>query len=204
MSDIQNPLLKSLVKGISVSLMSLSLLFLFMNNTLADEIKAAGKWIDLSHEFSEETLYWPTAEKFKKDTVFHGQNAKGFFYSANNYFAAEHGGTHLDAPIHFAKGKQSMEQIPLEQLIGHAVVISIKEQVAKDRNYQLQVEDIKGFEQQYGKIPERSIVLINTGMAQYWPDAKQYLGTEKRGQEGVEELSFPGFTQKLLSIWQMI
>ncbi|WP_185967928.1 hypothetical protein [Thalassotalea sp. PS06] len=44
-----------------------------MNNTLADESKAAGKWIDLSHEFSEDTLYWPTAEKFKKDTVFHGQ-----------------------------------------------------------------------------------------------------------------------------------
>ncbi|TKB45979.1 cyclase family protein [Thalassotalea mangrovi] len=180
------------MRGASLLLIVLSLVALVLNKVLADEAKQAGQWIDLSHEFSDETLYWPTAEKFSRDIVFHGINDKGFFYSANNYFAAEHGGTHLDAPIHFAQGKQSVEQIPLEQLIGDAVVISIKEQVEKDRDYQLQVKDIKKFEQQYGEIAEHTIVLINTGMANFWPDAEKYLGTGKRGDEGVNALSFPG------------
>lgn len=62
-----------------------------------------GQWIDLSHDFSSETLYWPTAERFKLDTVFAGVTDKGFYYQAFNFSASEHGGTHIDAPIHFAK-----------------------------------------------------------------------------------------------------
>jgi kynurenine formamidase len=70
---------------------------------LAEEIRH--KWIDLSYDFSDKTLYWPTASGFKLDTAFHGVTDSGFYYEAYNYCAAEHGGTHLDAPSHFAKGK---------------------------------------------------------------------------------------------------
>ncbi len=53
----------------------------------------AGRWVDLTHDFSEETLYWVTAEPFKRITVAEGVTPAGFYYSAYNYSAAEHGGT---------------------------------------------------------------------------------------------------------------
>ena len=66
-----------------------------------------GKIIDLTHEFSEETIYWVTAKEFEFDVVANGDTDKGFFYSANNFATAEHGGTHIDAPNHFAKHGQT-------------------------------------------------------------------------------------------------
>lgn len=38
--------------------------------------------VDLTHEFSEETVYWVTAREFDLDTVFMGDTDKGFYYSA--------------------------------------------------------------------------------------------------------------------------
>src|SRR5215472_11734810 len=85
----------------------------------------AGKWIDLTHDFSAETLYWPTAQNFVLETESHGKTAKGYFYEANRYRASEHGGTHIDAPVHFAEGHKSLEQIPIAQLVGPGVVVDV-------------------------------------------------------------------------------
>lgn len=52
-----------------------------------------GTWIDLTHEFSEETLFWPTASTFQMDTVFAGKTDSGYHYEAYEFSAAEHGGT---------------------------------------------------------------------------------------------------------------
>jgi len=35
---------------------------------------------------------------------------KGYYYTANSFSTAEHRGTHLDAPIHFAEGRPSVEK----------------------------------------------------------------------------------------------
>lgn len=155
-----------------------------------------GKWVDLSHDFSEETIYWPTADTFKKTTVYEGHNDKGFYYSAYNYTAAEHGGTHLDAPVHFYEGKNTIDQIPLEQLINKGVVINVAKQAKENRNYQITVQDIKNWEKQHGKIKKGTIVLFNTGSAQYWPDKEKYMGTAERGADAVALLKFPGIHHK--------
>ncbi len=151
-----------------------------------------GKWIDLTHDFSEEAIYWPTAEGFKLESVFEGITDKGYFYDANNYSAAEHGGTHIDSPIHFAEGKQTVDQIPLESLIGPAVVIDVSKKALADRNYQVSVKDFTDWEDKNGQIANGSIVLLNTGYAQFWPDRVKYMGTDKRGPDAVKELHFPG------------
>ena len=71
-----------------------------------------GQWIDLTHDFSSETIYWPTAEGFELKTVFKGPTEKGYFYYSNNYMASEHGGTHIDAPNHFAYKRKTVDEIP--------------------------------------------------------------------------------------------
>ena len=151
-----------------------------------------GTWVDLTYPYDENTLYWPTSALFSKDTVFEGVTEGGFYYAAYKFCTAEHGGTHLDAPIHFAEGRKTVDQLTLDQLIGPAMVIDVSETALTDRDYQVTVEDLEGWEAKYGPIPEASIVLIRTGYGRYWPDAEKYMGTAERGQEAVAQLHFPG------------
>jgi kynurenine formamidase len=160
--------------------------------TAADSPFTGGRWIDLTHEFSSETLYWPTAERFTLEAEFHGQTPKGYFYAANRYRASEHGGTHIDAPIHFAEGHKTVDQLPLDQLTGAAVVVDVSARAQEDADYQITVADLKAWEERHGKIPNGAILLLHTGFARLWPDAKKYLGTDEKGTDAVAKLHFPG------------
>lgn len=161
------------------------------DESIAEEL-SEGKWIDLTYDFSDKTLYWPTANGFKLDTAFNGITPAGFYYEAYNYCAAEHGGTHLDAPAHFAKGKWSTEQIPLEKLTGEAVVIDISGNALKNPDYLINVTDIEAWEKINGKLKDDIIVFFRTGFGTFYPDARKYLGTDERGADAVAKLHFPG------------
>src|ERR671926_874043 len=89
-----------------------------------------GHIVDLTYACDANSVYWPTAEQFKLETDFEGMTDKGYFYSAYRYSAAEHGGTHLDSPVHFAKGRASVDQLSLERLMGPAIVIDVTKQCA--------------------------------------------------------------------------
>ncbi len=158
----------------------------------ADAPFIGGRWIDLTHAFSSDTLYWPTAEKFTLESEFHGQTPKGYFYAANRYRASEHGGTHIDAPIHFAEGHMTVDQLPIDQLTGPAVVVDVSASAQKDADYQITSADLKAWEQRHLQIPKGAIVLFHTGFARHWPDAKKYLGTDEKGADAVAKLHFPG------------
>ena len=109
----------------------------------------------------------------------------GYYYASNNFFTSEHGGTHLDAPVHFAQGRQSVDQIPLQNLIGAAIVIDVTEASRASADYQVTVADFERWEKQNGPISADSIVLLRTGVSQTWPDAAKYLGTAERGESAV-------------------
>jgi kynurenine formamidase len=160
------------------------------DESIADEL-SEGKWIDLSHDFSEKTIYWPTANGFKLDTAFNGITEAGFYYSAYNYCAAEHGGTHLDAPVHFARGKWAADEIPLEKLTGEAAVIDVSGKTLNNPDYLITVSDIEAWEKTNGKLEDDIIILFHTGYGSFYPDAKKYLGTDERGAGAVEKLHFP-------------
>jgi kynurenine formamidase len=150
-----------------------------------------GRPVDLTHAFGDSTIYWPTADPFELDVVAHGRTEGGWWYAANSFRAAEHGGTHLDAPIHFAEGKRATAEIPLDDLIGPAVVIDVTE-AAADPDLLIDVAALEAWEGRNGRIPERSIVLLRTGWSERWPDAERYLGTARRGADAVAALHFPG------------
>lgn len=158
----------------------------------AASVLAGGHWVDLTWSFDENTVYWPTNVKFKHDTVFYGINDKGYFYSSFKYSAEEHGGTHFDAPIHFAQGGRTIEQITVQELTGKAIVVDVSEQSEINRDYLIITEDFLDWEKKYGRIPEQTIVLLNTGFGKYWNDHEKYTGTTKSGTVGVDELHFPG------------
>ncbi|QHT67234.1 cyclase family protein [Rhodocytophaga rosea] len=156
----------------------------------------AGKWVDLSYDYSKETIFWPTASPFILDTVSVGMTEKGYYYSSYGFCTDEHGGTHIDAPIHFAQGGRTVDQLPLSQLIGPSVKIDVSPQALANKDYLVSIQDFTQWESVHGKIPEGSIVLLQTGYSRYWPDRLQYLGTDKTGNEGVSQLHFPGLDPK--------
>jgi kynurenine formamidase len=153
---------------------------------------SSGTIVDLSYPFDSSTVYWPTAESFHLEKDFEGTTDKGYYYSAYRYSAAEHGGTHIDAPVHFAKGHNSVDAIPLEQLIGPAIVVDVTKQASENRDYLVTTRDLKNWEQQNGKIAPGTIVLLRTGFGKFYPDRKRYLGTDQRGDAAVADLHFPG------------
>ena len=148
--------------------------------------------VDLTYPFDKDTVYWVTAKEFEHETVFAGMNPKGYYYSAYNYSGAEHGGTHIDSPVHFAEGKMSVDELPVEKLVGDAVKVDVSSKAASDKDYLVSVADLEAWEKANGTIPEGAIVLLETGWGQFYPDKEKYLGTANRGEAAVKELHFPG------------
>ena len=148
--------------------------------------------VDLTHSFGSETIVWPTEQDFKLIIQHAEDTAGGYYYASNRVEMPEHGGTHIDAPVHFSRGKQTLDQISIERMIGIGVRIDVTEQCARDQDYRVTISDLERWEAQHGRIPNQAIVLLNTSYARFWPSRKDYLGTDLRGQEGVRALHFPG------------
>ena len=156
------------------------------------DLLRTGRWIDLTHDFSAETIYWPTAKPFTLEVVSAQRTPAGYYYAANNFSAAEHGGTHLDAPVHFAEGKWTSDQIPLTRLVGDAVVVDVQSGADSSADYRVDRSVLDEWERQHGAISAGAIVLLRTGWSRRWPDRAKYLGTTRTGAAAVAELHFPG------------
>jgi kynurenine formamidase len=148
--------------------------------------------VDLTHALNAKTLYWPTSPTaFKLDQLSFGPTPGGWFYSAYAFSAPEHGGTHLDAPIHFGEGHLSVDRVPLDRLIAPAVVIDVSAKAGRDADYRLTPEDVATFERANGRIEPGTIALLRTGWSMRWPDRKAYLGDDTPND--ASKLHFPSF-----------
>ncbi len=171
---------------------SLAIVIIVLIGCIAEPKFPSGKIIDLSYAFDDKTIFWPTEKGFLFEKGFEGITPAGFFYTANRFCTAEHGGTHIDAPIHFHQDRNTVDAISLDQLIGRGIVVDVSEKCATNRDYQVQVEDFLSWEQKNGGIPHGAIVLLRTGFGVYWPDRLKYMGTDERGDSAVAKLHFPG------------
>jgi len=151
-----------------------------------------GRVEDLTHAFDASTVYWPGGEGFSLGVLHDGPTPGGYHYRANRFCAAEHGGTHLDAPSHFAVEGWNLDAIPVERLVGPGVVVDVAARCGEDSECLVSVADLAGFEARRGRIPESAIVLLRTGWGARWPDRAAYLGTAERGASAAAKLRFPG------------
>jgi kynurenine formamidase len=145
--------------------------------------------IDLTHSFGADTIVWPTEQDFRLVLQQAGETPGGYYYASNRIEMAEHGGTHIDAPIHFSKGGQTLDQVPIEHLVGAGVRIDVAAQCTRDRDYLVTIQDVEQWEAEHGRIPIGAIVLVDTGFARHWPSRRQYR-TERIG--GSTSAPFPG------------
>ena len=179
-----------------VSLAALAALTACSPGERPDAAEAEGEWIDLTHALGPDTIFWPTADPYVHEKVFAGTTEAGYYYSTYNLALSEHGGTHLDAPVHFAEGRQGADKVPLDRLIGPAAVIDVTAAAEADADYRVTRKDVLDWEAANGPLPEGAIVLVRTGFAKRWPDAASYLGTVLKGDAGVAALHFPGLSEE--------
>lgn len=151
-----------------------------------------GEIVDLSHPYDDATIAWPTSSPYRLEKVAEGITAGGYYYAANNLFTAEHAGTHIDAPRHFAETGMTVDQIPLERLVGPAMVVDVSEAASRDRDYQVSAADLEQAESANGRIPDGAILIVRTQFSQRWRNPADYLGTSARGESATTQLHFPG------------
>jgi kynurenine formamidase len=150
--------------------------------------------VDLTYAFDQHTLYWPNSPGgFELKQLWFGKTPGGFFYTANSFCAPEHGGTHLDAPIHFSQGALTVDQIAPRQLIAPAAVIDVSAKAAADADYRLTVADVADWEKRNGAIQPGTIVFLRTGWGARYPDRRKYFGDDTPG--ATDKLHFPSYSE---------
>ena len=83
----------------------------------------------------------------------------------------EHTGTHWSAPGHFTAGEPLADELDPGDLFRPAVRIDVRAQCASDADYRVTVADLQAWEQQHGRIPDESVVIIWTGWDARWGTA---------------------------------
>ena len=168
-----------------------------LSSSLSACVSQDMKILDLTHAFDEKTIYWPNNKHFHRENTAHGMTEKGYWYASGTFSASEHGGTHMDAPNHFAASGIGMDAIPVDQFMGPAIVIDIQRQSQTNPDYTLSVSDITNWESRFGQIPPTTLVLLRTGWGQYWPDKTRYLGSPT--PDDPLTLHFPGFSGQAMT-----
>jgi len=144
--------------------------------------------LGLSYVLSPQFPIWPGFPPIEV-TKIKDYDTDGFY--ANTWTLAEHHGTHVDAPIHFVKGKWSADEIPDSALVAPAVVIHINDRAKTEPDAVLMVDDLKAWELKYGPIPAGAAVFMHSGWEVRSSDQAAY-----RNADAQSVLHFPGFSKE--------
>jgi kynurenine formamidase len=176
--------MKSLLRNLFLA----TLVILAINTACHAEDNSKKKIVDLTHvltssqpdfQLGEESFHYTALKTLAKDG-----------YAIGSFCTAEHYGTHIDAPSHFAQGQPSIDEISADKFILPCVVIDVRKEVESNPDYCLTVDKIKAFERG-GKIPKGSAVLLCTGWSDKWTDVKAYRNADDKGV-----MHFPGFSDE--------
>src|SRR5262249_51839343 len=149
---------------------------------------AADHVLDLTHLLSPTFPIWPG--NFPIKVTNRATLAKDGYY-ANQWELAEHHGTHLDAPAHFAAQGVTAERLEASSLIVPAAVIDLRERARRTADAVVTIDDLKAWEKRYGRLPENCGVFLNSGWDAKAGDARAFLG-----QDRAQTLHFPGFSKE--------
>ncbi len=184
--------MRHVLRGVMVRWLLLPAMILLPGGGLAQF--EGSRLVDLTYSFDDATLAWPGNEPFRWEQTVWGRSAAGAWYAAGHFSMAEHSGTHIDAPIHFAENRHTLDAIPLRQLIGPAVVIPVNGSVNENPDYRVSVRDLQQWETRHGRIPAGAVVLAHTGWGSRWPNRNRYFGSATPDDAGT--LHFPGFSRE--------
>ena len=167
--------------------------------SLADALAVikSKQFVDLTHAFKPGIPHWPGFPNEKRATLYwydgsQGTMGRGFF--AEQYTLVGQWGTHCDPPAHFVKGKRTIDQIDVKEMILPLVVIDVHEQVAGNADYTITMDDVRTWQRRHGPIPEGSFVAMRTDWSKRWPDAKAMRNEDRQGVA-----HYPGWSLDVLT-----
>ncbi|MBM0126396.1 cyclase family protein [Pimelobacter simplex] len=101
----------------------------------------------------------------------------------NNIHTGEHTGTHLDAPVHWATGREgySVDAVPPSRLVGPAVVLDFTAEAAEDADFLLEPEHLDKHVANHGPIPEGAWLVLRTGWSRFNKDAAAFANADDAG-----------------------
>lgn len=170
---------------IAIKMAIVSLIGIYLVLTLLPyfmvEIAGHRVTVDLSYTMDNNVMKWITHRNFDIK-VENGSKTIGnatVWYQSDELSFSTHTGTHLDAPIHFAKNRWTVDEIPLRNLVERPLaIVDIVDQAQSTRDYSTTVDDLKQWEEANGEIAEESVVIIRTGWSKFWPNRLDYFGTD--------------------------
>jgi kynurenine formamidase len=140
---------------------------------VAYKIISSKQFVDLTHSFSPSTPVWKgfgqanfsaaTDPETGRPYTIEKDGFRAFFYSMVGQY-----GTHVDPPAHFDPNGQTMDQIPLKQMILPLVIFDITPMLKKDPNHALTVSDVRTWETEHGRVPAGSFAALRTDMSKDW------------------------------------
>ncbi|QAY64409.1 cyclase family protein [Xylanimonas allomyrinae] len=104
-------------------------------------------------------------------------------WSWNNLHLGEHTGTHLDAPVHWATGRDgySVDAIPPSRLVGPAVVLDVTAEAASNPDFVLEPEHLDAVVAERGPLPDGAWLVLRTGWSAYNKDAAAFANADENG-----------------------
>lgn len=132
------------------------------------------KIIDLTHTIDSNIPTWDGNCGFNMKVICDYKDCKApdLFRIQSAEFVKLGTGTHMDAPAHCIEGGNTIDAIPISDLVTDCVVINVSDVV--DENYIIMPEVIENFEKENGKIKENSFVIFHTGWDKFWGDKTKY------------------------------
>ncbi len=144
--------------------------------------------VDLSHTIDARAVRWPGDTLSFALHAGPADTASG--PSAGWVRLPLDAGTRVRLQATGGRSGRSAADLPVEQLVGSAVVIDVSAQAARNPDYALTAEDVTTFEREHGEIRKGDIVLLRTGWARHWPDRRAYLGGDS-----ASDFHWPGLSE---------
>jgi kynurenine formamidase len=154
------------------------------------------QFVDLTHSFEPGIPRWPGFPDEVRDTLYwyeKGVGTLGSGFYAQRFSHVGQWGTHVDPPAHFAKGLRTVDQIDVKEMVLPLVVIDLHQQVSKNPDYIITMDDIRGWEARHGTVPPGAFVAMRTDWSQRWPDMQSM---ENKDAQGIAH--YPGWSMDVL------
>ena len=166
--------------------------------TLADALAViqSKQFVDLTHAFEPGIPHWPGFPDEKRETIYwyeEGGGTMGSGFFAQRYSLIGQWGTHCDPPAHFVKGKRTIDQIDVKEMILPLVVIDVHEKVAENPDYTIRMDDVRNWQQRHGPIPVGAFVAMRTDWSKRWQDAEAMRNADDNGVA-----HYPGWSMDVL------
>lgn len=158
-------------------------------------ILSSSTYYEMSHKIESHIPSWPSsAVELQQSHILTHEKHKSSKWAVHIGCDA---GTHIDSPFHFYPNAPTITDLPTKNFFVPLVIIDISKRASNNPDAEVNIDDIKQYESNYGTIKHNSFIAMRSGWTKRWSSKEQYLNrdnsmTSKLYKGG--RMRFPGFS----------